>query len=97
MRLPGRAWLEFEVSQVGQVSRIRQTAVFEPSGVAGRLYWYGIYPLHALVFGGMLRGIVRAVANRNLDGVRLPQPLRMGEAQLQRRGAGLLRERWVQR
>jgi len=66
MRLPGRAWLEFEVSQVGQVSRIRQTAVFEPSGVAGRLYWYGIYPLHALVFRGMLRGIVRAVANREL-------------------------------
>ncbi len=72
MRLPGRAWLEFEVLHDGQVSRIRQTAVFEPSGVAGRLYWYGIYPLHALVFGGMLRGIARAVANveRNHDRTR---------------------------
>ena len=64
MRLPGRAWLEFEVVRHGDVSRIRQTAVFEPSGVAGLLYWYGIYPLHGLVFSGMLRGIARAVANR---------------------------------
>ena len=60
MRLPGRAWLEFEVVPEGSGSRIRQTAVFEPSGLAGLAYWYGIYPLHSLVFGGMLRGIARA-------------------------------------
>ncbi len=65
MRLPGRAWLEFEVSQHGDVSRIRQTAVFQPSGVAGLLYWYGIYPLHGLVFSGMLKGIVKAAVNNN--------------------------------
>ena len=59
MRLPGRAWLEFEVAADGDGSRIRQTALFEPSGLAGLAYWYGIYPLHALVFGGMLRGIAR--------------------------------------
>jgi uncharacterized protein YbjT (DUF2867 family) len=62
MRLPGRAWLEFEVHACGERSRIRQTAVFEPSGLAGIAYWYGIYPLHSLVFGGMLRGIARSVA-----------------------------------
>ncbi|HXV37191.1 MAG TPA: SDR family oxidoreductase [Myxococcota bacterium] len=64
MRLPGRAWLEFEIAERGGVARIRQTAMFEPTGVAGRLYWYGIYPLHALVFGGMLRGIARAAVDR---------------------------------
>jgi hypothetical protein len=64
MRLPGRAWLEFEVSSRGHVSHLHQTAVFEPSGVSGLLYWYGIYPLHALVFRGMLRGIVRSVTHR---------------------------------
>jgi uncharacterized protein YbjT (DUF2867 family) len=64
MRLPGRAWLEFEIARHGDVSRIRQTAVFEPSGVAGLLYWYGIYPLHGLVFSGMLLGIARAVTDR---------------------------------
>ena len=62
MRLPGRAWLEFEVTPDGDESRIRQTAVFEPAGLAGLAYWYGIYPLHALVFRGMLRGVRDRVA-----------------------------------
>lgn len=63
MKLPGRAWLEFEVSPGdGSTSTIRQTAVFDPVGLAGLLYWYGIYPLHAWVFHGMLRAIAsRAV------------------------------------
>ncbi len=60
MRVPGRAWLEFEVTPDGDGSRVRQTAVFEPSGLAGLAYWYGIYALHALVFGSMLNGIARA-------------------------------------
>jgi hypothetical protein len=60
MRLPGRAWLEFEVEDDGGGARIRQTALFDPAGLAGLAYWYGIYPLHRLVFAGMLRGIARA-------------------------------------
>jgi uncharacterized protein YbjT (DUF2867 family) len=60
MKLPGRAWLEFEVTPDGAGSRIRQTAIFEPSGLLGLAYWYGIYPLHALVFRSMLAGIARA-------------------------------------
>jgi uncharacterized protein YbjT (DUF2867 family) len=60
MKLPGRAWLEFEVVRDGRGSRIRQTALFDPAGLAGLAYWYGIYPLHRLVFAGMLRGIARA-------------------------------------
>jgi uncharacterized protein YbjT (DUF2867 family) len=63
MRLPGRAWLEFEVEPSDGGSTIRQTAVFDPTGLAGFLYWYGIYPLHAAVFRGMLTGIAR-VARR---------------------------------
>jgi len=60
LRLPGRAWLEFEVSPDGSGSRIRQTAVFDPIGLSGLAYWYGILPVHRLVFAGMLRGIARA-------------------------------------
>jgi hypothetical protein len=75
MRVPGRAWLEFEVSPDGSGSRIRQTAVFEPSGLAGRAYWYGIYPLHALVFGGMLRGIAKSA-------VAAPTPLQRHAARI---------------
>jgi uncharacterized protein YbjT (DUF2867 family) len=60
MKLPGRAWLEFEVTPHGQGSQIQQTAVFDPSGLSGLLYWYAIYPLHALVFRGLLSGIAAA-------------------------------------
>jgi len=61
MRLPGRAWLEFEVTaEDDNRSRIRQTAIFDPVGLPGLAYWYGIYPLHQLVFARMLRGITRA-------------------------------------
>jgi hypothetical protein len=60
MRLPGRAWLEFAVEPTAQGCAIQQTAIFDPTGLAGLLYWYGIYPLHAAVFRGMVAGIARA-------------------------------------
>ena len=69
MKVPGRAWLEFEVSDNGGGSALRQTAYFDPSGLAGLLYWYGIHPLHAAVFGGMLAGLARA-AQESHDGSR---------------------------
>jgi hypothetical protein len=61
MRLPGRAWLEFEVDGDDTSSTIRQTAIFDPVGLPGRLYWYVLYPIHQLVFGQMLRRIAAAV------------------------------------
>lgn len=60
MKLPGRAWLEYEVEPTADGTSIRQTAIFDPIGLAGLAYWYGIYPLHRLVFAGTLRGIVDA-------------------------------------
>jgi uncharacterized protein YbjT (DUF2867 family) len=57
MVLPGRAWLQFEVTPDGSGSLIRQTAIFDPSGLAGQLYWYLLYPIHQLIFNGMLRGV----------------------------------------
>ncbi len=59
MKLPGRAWLEFEVTRDDGGSIIRQTASFDPVGPLGRAYWYALYPVHQLVFGGMLRAISR--------------------------------------
>ena len=59
MRLPGRAWLEFEVTGTGERSTLRQTATFDPVGLAGRMYWYVLYPVHQLVFRDMLRAIAR--------------------------------------
>ena len=60
MKVPGRAWLQFEVEPEGGGSTVRQTALFDPRGLAGLAYWYALYPLHALVFSGMLRGIASA-------------------------------------
>jgi uncharacterized protein YbjT (DUF2867 family) len=57
MKLPGRAWLEFEVQPDGNGARLLQTATFDPLGLWGLAYWYGVWPLHQLVFAGMLRGI----------------------------------------
>jgi uncharacterized protein YbjT (DUF2867 family) len=59
MKLPGRAWLEYEVEPDPDGSEIRQTAVFDPIGLGGLLYWYGIYPLHGRIFAGMLRAVTR--------------------------------------
>ncbi|GAA2462097.1 SDR family oxidoreductase [Streptomyces glaucus] len=63
MRLPGLAWLEMRVDDDGKGTvRYRQRALFHPRGLLGHLYWWGISPFHAVVFGGMARNIVRAAA-----------------------------------
>ena len=57
MRLPGRAWLQFEVTPCAEGASIRQTAVFDPMGLGGLLYWYVLYLPHLLIFRGMLAGV----------------------------------------
>ena len=61
MKVPGRAWLQFEIEPSDNGTTVRQTAVFDPLGLAGLAYWYALYPIHKLVFKGMLRGIVEAI------------------------------------
>jgi hypothetical protein len=60
MKVPGRAWLQFEVEPDSRGSVIRQTAIFDPAGLAGLLYWYALYPVHCWIFKGMLREIAKA-------------------------------------
>jgi uncharacterized protein YbjT (DUF2867 family) len=55
MRVPGRAWLQYEVEHVDDGCRLIQTAFFEPKGLPGLLYWYALYPIHGLIFRGMVR------------------------------------------
>lgn len=56
MKVPGLAWLQFkaEPAQDG-TTQLSQTAIFAPRGLFGLLYWYGLYPLHRLIFAGMIR------------------------------------------
>ncbi len=53
MRLPGEAWLEFEINE----GNLRQTAIFRPLGLLGRLYWLGCLPFHAWLFPRMARAL----------------------------------------
>ncbi|ADH87283.1 SDR family oxidoreductase [Desulfurivibrio alkaliphilus] len=54
MKLPGKAWLEFDI----QSDALVQTAHFLPRGILGRLYWYSVLPLHHFVFRDLARKIV---------------------------------------
>jgi uncharacterized protein YbjT (DUF2867 family)/uncharacterized protein YndB with AHSA1/START domain len=60
MKLPGEALLEFTLAPEADGTRLTQTARFLPRGLAGLAYWYGVLPLHAVVFDGMIRGIESA-------------------------------------
>jgi uncharacterized protein YbjT (DUF2867 family)/uncharacterized protein YndB with AHSA1/START domain len=64
MEVWGQAWLEFVVEKTQNGgSQLIQTARYYPKGVFGLVYWYSIYPIHAAVFRGMARAIVRRAAN----------------------------------
>ena len=67
MKLPGRAWLEFDVEPAAGGAIVHQTAVFEPVGLSGLLYWYVLLPVHTLIFGGLLRAIARRAVERDAD------------------------------
>jgi uncharacterized protein YbjT (DUF2867 family) len=71
MKVPGRAWLQYEVSAIDGGSRLVQSAFFEPKGLPGLAYWYALYPVHALIF----RGTVRALAERAVPQVVEPAPI----------------------
>ena len=67
MRVPGRAWLEFRAEPDGNSTVLRQTAQFEPGGLAGLLYWYILWPIHELMFRGMLRRLAAAAIHSNRE------------------------------
>jgi uncharacterized protein YbjT (DUF2867 family)/predicted lipoprotein with Yx(FWY)xxD motif len=60
MKAPGRIWLQFEVDGDQAGTTLYQTAIFDPHGLAGLAYWYTLYPVHYLIFEGMLRRIGQA-------------------------------------
>ncbi|MBM4408172.1 MAG: SDR family oxidoreductase [Chloroflexi bacterium] len=63
MKVPGRAWLQYEVQADGNVTRLSQTAFFEPKGLPGLAYWYLLYPAHAVIFRGMIRALAQRAAS----------------------------------
>jgi uncharacterized protein YbjT (DUF2867 family) len=59
MRIPGEAWLTWDLEGDPSGTTIVQTANFRPRGLFGRLYWLAVAPFHRFVFPGMLMGIVQ--------------------------------------
>ena len=55
MKVPGRAWLQWEAIPEGDSTRLVQTAIFQPIGLAGQMYWNSLYPFHAVMFSAMVR------------------------------------------
>jgi hypothetical protein len=60
MKVPGDAWLQFEVQpRAKEETLLVQTAFFAPKGLFGFLYWYLLYPIHGLIFSGLVRNLAR--------------------------------------
>jgi len=59
MKVPGRAWLQFEAIPEADGTRLVQTAFFAPFGFLGWLYWYGIYPLHSIIFSDLVEAVAK--------------------------------------
>jgi len=56
MKVPGDAWLQFEATpSEDSKTRLTQTAYFASKGLGGLLYWYVLYPIHGVIFSGMIR------------------------------------------
>ncbi|BAM02517.1 DUF2867 domain-containing protein [Phycisphaera mikurensis] len=59
MKVPGVAYLQWESSPCAAGTRIVQTALFEPRGFRGLVYWYAMLPAHGFIFPGMVRGVAK--------------------------------------
>ena len=78
MRIPGRAWLDFTAEADGASTVLRQVAQFEPAGLLGLLYWYLLWPVHAVIFRTMLRRIAVAAIQLQQSPSRKPAALTPG-------------------
>src|SRR5574341_2558284 len=57
MRLPGKAWLQFESLPQDEKTLLTVTAYFAPHGLFGFLYWYAMWPFHKFIFDGLTRRV----------------------------------------
>ena len=65
MKVPGEAWLQLRATPNADGStQLQQTAFFAPRGLSGWLYWYALYPVHRLIFNGLIGAIARRAESR---------------------------------
>lgn len=59
MKIPGEAWLKFTIQAKDSQHELKQEAIFRPRGIFGRVYWYLFYPIHLIMFPGMLKRLIQ--------------------------------------
>jgi uncharacterized protein YbjT (DUF2867 family) len=66
-RMPGQLWLQLEAQpQPKGTTRLVQTVFVASKGLLGLLYWYLTYPVHAILFGGLIRNIALRAESHDL-------------------------------
>jgi len=59
MKVPGRAWLQWESLPEEGGTRLVQKALFAPAGLLGLLYWYAMFLPHAFIFSRLIDEVAR--------------------------------------
>jgi hypothetical protein len=59
MKVPGEAWLQWEIQPVNGKTSLIQAALFQPKGFWGWVYWYGAYPVHHFIFDALIDALVK--------------------------------------
>jgi uncharacterized protein YbjT (DUF2867 family) len=57
MKLPGKAWLEFNIQDEGCRRRLSIIVHYFPHSIPGKIYWYAFLPLHRLLFNNLIKQI----------------------------------------
>jgi uncharacterized protein YbjT (DUF2867 family)/uncharacterized protein YndB with AHSA1/START domain len=61
MKMPGEATLTFEITPFADgTTQLTLLSRFLPQGIAGIVYWYGLYPFHEIIFFGMAKAMANA-------------------------------------
>jgi hypothetical protein len=81
MKVPGQAWLQFESKpQPNGQTLLQQIALFAPKGLSGLLYWYLLYPLHAIIFSGMVRRLAWQAETLHRSDMMPPKLVKLSQA-----------------
>ena len=57
MKLPGKAWLDFIITEIGTKNMLSVTPYFHTHSFVGKLYWYVLVPFHHFIFHDLIKHI----------------------------------------
>ena len=62
MKLPGKAWLEFNITRKNAGNILSVTTYYDTHSLWGRVYWYIFLPFHHFIFRDLIREIDKKVS-----------------------------------